>query len=296
MGGQTGPVAWCGSSIVPWGKFRGVLCRPVRWRKWEGRGASRRGWERRCCWLLAPVANAPIGQRTVASERTSVMESRVSRAVVRFPPKPRLRIVVLISGGGTTLRNLIEKSRAGEVPIDIVLVISSTEKAGGLRFAEEAKIPAVVVPFKQFADERAFSEAIFEHCRRVNPDFVVMGGFLKRLVIPEDFELRVLNIHPALIPAFCGKGYYGRRVHEAVLEFGAKVSGCTVHFADQEYDHGPIILQRAVPVLDTDTPETLAARVFEAECEAYPEALRLLAAGRIEVMGRRVKILPESAA
>jgi phosphoribosylglycinamide formyltransferase-1 len=106
----------------------------------------------------------------------------------------------------------------------------------------------------------------------------------------------VLNIHPALIPAFCGKGYYGRRVHEAVLEFGAKVSGCTVHFADQEYDHGPIILQRAVPVLDSDTPETLAARVFEAECEAYPEALRLLAAGRIEVVGRRVKILPETAA
>ncbi len=224
------------------------------------------------------------------------MGSRVSPTVVRFPRKPRLRIVVLISGGGTTLRNLIEKSRAGEVPIDIVLVISSTEKAGGLRFAEEANIPAVVVPFRQFADERAFSEVIFEHCRRVGPDFVVMGGFLKRLVIPEDFELRVLNIHPALIPAFCGKGYYGRRVHEAVLEFGAKVSGCTVHFADQEYDHGPIILQRAVPVLDTDTPESLAARVFQAECEAYPEALRLLAAGRIEVVGRRVKILPETAA
>jgi phosphoribosylglycinamide formyltransferase-1 len=224
------------------------------------------------------------------------MQSQGGPVVVRFPRKARLRIVVLISGGGTTLRNLIEKSRAGEVPIDIVLVISSTEKAGGLRFAQEANIPAVVVPFKQYADERAFSEAIFEHCRRVNPDFVVMGGFLKRLVIPEDFELRVLNIHPALIPAFCGKGYYGRRVHEAVLEFGAKVSGCTVHFADQEYDHGPIILQRAVPVLDSDTPETLAARVFEAECEAYPEALRLLAAGRIEVVGRRVKILPETAA
>lgn len=212
--------------------------------------------------------------------------------VVRFPRKERLRIVVLISGGGTTLRNLIEKSRAKQIPVDIVLVISSTAKAGGLKFAEEAGIPAVVVPFKEYPNEAAFSEAVFEHCRRANPDFVCMGGFLKRLVIPEDFTLRVLNIHPALIPAFAGKGYYGRRVHEAVLNFGAKVSGCTVHFADNEYDHGPIILQRAVPVLDDDTPETLAARVFEQECEAYPEALRLLAAGRVEVEGRRVRILP----
>jgi formyltetrahydrofolate-dependent phosphoribosylglycinamide formyltransferase len=217
----------------------------------------------------------------------------MSVQVIRFPRKERLRIVVLISGGGTTLRNLIEKRRTGEAPIDILLVIASTSKAGGLRFAEEAGIPAVVVPFKEYPSEEAFSEAIFEHCRRVNPEFVVMGGFLKRLVIPPDFEYRVLNIHPALIPAFCGKGFYGRKVHEAVLEFGAKVSGCTVHFADNEYDHGPIILQKAVPVLDDDTPETLAARVFQVECQAYPEALRLLAAGRIQVEGRRVRILPE---
>ena len=111
--------------------------------------------------------------------------------------------------------------------------------------------------------------------------------------VPDDFLGRVMNIHPALIPAFCGKGYYGHHVHEAVLAYGVKVSGCTVHFADNEYDHGPIILQRAVPVLDDDTPDTLAARVFEQECEAYPEAIRLFAEGRLRIEGRRVKIMGE---
>jgi phosphoribosylglycinamide formyltransferase-1 len=117
-----------------------------------------------------------------------------------------------------------------------------------------------------------------------------MGGFLTHVLIPADFENRVLNIHPALIPAFCGKGFYGSHVHEAVLEYGAKISGCTVHFVDNEYDHGPIILQKVVPVLDDDTPESLATRVFQAECEAYPEALRQLAKGHLKVAGRRVKI------
>ena len=105
-----------------------------------------------------------------------------------------------------------------------------------------------------------------------------------------EFAGRVMNIHPALIPAFCGKGYYGHHVHEAVLAAGVKLTGCTVHFADNEYDHGPIIVQKAVPVLDDDTPETLAARVFEMECEAYPEAIELFAAGRLVVEGRRVRV------
>jgi folate-dependent phosphoribosylglycinamide formyltransferase PurN len=116
-----------------------------------------------------------------------------------------------------------------------------------------------------------------------------MAGFLKFLPIPDDFRNRVLNIHPALIPSFCGHGYYGRRVHEAVLASGVKVTGCTVHFADNEYDHGPIVLQRTVPVLDDDTPDTLAQRVFEQECEAYPEAIQLFAERRLVVEGRRVK-------
>ncbi|MBC7351484.1 MAG: phosphoribosylglycinamide formyltransferase, partial [Thermogutta sp.] len=106
------------------------------------------------------------------------------------------------------------------------------------------------------------------------------------------FENRVVNIHPALIPAFCGQGFYGLRVHQAVLDYGAKITGCTVHFADNLYDHGPIILQRVVPVLDDDTPETLAARVFAEECKAYPEAITLIAEGRVQVEGRKVRILP----
>jgi phosphoribosylglycinamide formyltransferase-1 len=118
-----------------------------------------------------------------------------------------------------------------------------------------------------------------------------MGGFLKRLDIPADYANRVVNIHPGLIPAFCGQGFYGHRVHEAVLEYGAKLSGCTVHFADNQYDHGPVILQKAVPVTSDDTPDTLAARVFEAECEAYPEAIQLIAEGRVVLEGRRVRVL-----
>ncbi len=205
------------------------------------------------------------------------------------PHRP-LRIVVLISGGGTTLKNILAKIDAGQLAVEIPLVIASSPDAGGLQFAEAAAIPAEVVRREDFPSRQAFSDAIFARARQVDADLVVMGGFLKRVTIPDDFANRVTNIHPALIPAFCGKGFFGHRVHEAVLEYGAKLSGCTVHFADNEYDHGPVILQKAVPVLDDDTPDTLAARVFEAECEAYPEALQLLAAGRVRVEGRRVRI------
>ncbi len=200
------------------------------------------------------------------------------------------RIAVLISGGGTTLRNLIEKIDAGRLPVEIGLVISSSPTAKGLQFAHDADIPEVVVERKAFDSQEDFSRDIFDRCRAAHIDLVVMAGFLKRLTIPEDFNNRVVNIHPALIPAFCGAGFYGHHVHEAVLEYGVKVSGCTVHFADNQYDHGPVIVQRTVPVLDDDTPDALAARVFEAECEAYPEALRLLATGRVTVEGRRVRI------
>lgn len=202
------------------------------------------------------------------------------------------RIAVLISGGGTTLRNLIEKKAAGLLDVDIVLVISSNPAAKGLQYAQQANIPHRVIPREEFPTQEAFSEAVFSECRKAGVDLIVLGGFLKQLTIPPNFELRVVNIHPALIPAFCGKGFYGRHVHEAVLEYGAKISGCTVHFVDNLYDHGPVIAQKAVPVLEDDTPETLAARVFQAECELYPEVIRLIAAGRVRVEGRRVRILP----
>jgi len=206
-------------------------------------------------------------------------------------PSSPLPVAVLISGGGTTLRNLIERIEAGTLNVKIVQVVSSSPEAGGNRFAEAAGIPLAVLQRKAYDSRDSFSAAIFDHCRRAGAEVVVLGGFLKRITVPEDFILRVVNIHPALIPAFCGKGFYGHYVHEAVLEFGAKISGCTVHFVDNEYDHGPVIVQKAVPVLDDDTPDTLAARIFQAECEAYPEVLGLIAAGRVTVENRRVRIV-----
>jgi formyltetrahydrofolate-dependent phosphoribosylglycinamide formyltransferase len=200
-------------------------------------------------------------------------------------------MVVLISGRGTTLANLVQKIEQGELDAEIPLVVSSDPAAGGLAIAASAGIRTAVVERRKHASTAAFSQTIFDLARREQPHLMVMGGWLKLVVIPDDYQHRVTNIHPALIPAFCGKGFYGRRVHEAVLEYGAKVSGCTVHFVDNQYDHGPIILQRVVDVLDNDTPETLAARVFAAECEAYPEALRLYAAGRLRIEGRRVGIM-----
>ena len=190
-----------------------------------------------------------------------------------------LPIAVLISGGGTTLRNLIERIKAGALPVEIRLVISSSSQAGGIQYATAADIPTMIVEKKKSVSDEEFSEAIFGPCRAAGVQYVVMGGFLKHVLIPPDFQNRVLNIHPALLPAFGGKGMYGLRVHEAVLAAGEKVSGCTVHFVDNEYDHGPIILQRQVEVGDGDSPETLQARVFAAECEAYPDALRQLSAG-----------------
>ena len=211
---------------------------------------------------------------------------------MQFPPRSPLRLAVLISGGGTTLRNLIDAIAAGQLDAQIELVVSSNAEARGLQFAREAGIPTATFERRGFGSLEAFSEAIFAACRAIAPDLIVMGGFLKLVVIPPDFENRVVNIHPALIPAFCGKGFHGQRVHEAVLDYGAKLSGCTVHFVDNQYDNGPILLQRAVPVRDDDTPETLAARVFQAECQAYPEALRLIGQGRVAIDGRRVRIRP----
>lgn len=207
-----------------------------------------------------------------------------------FTPKSPLAVAVLISGGGTTLKNFIDKIAERTLDVDIRLVVSSSRKARGLSIAEAAGIPTAVMVRKEFESREAFSDAIFGRCRAAGVDLVAMAGFLKQITVPEDFTHRVVNIHPALIPSFCGKGFYGHYVHEAVLEYGAKVSGCTVHFADNEYDHGPVILQKAVPVEDDDTPQSLAARVFEAECEAYPEALRLIGSGRLVVEGRRTRI------
>jgi phosphoribosylglycinamide formyltransferase-1 len=199
-----------------------------------------------------------------------------------------IRLAVLVSGSGTTLQNLLDRIADGRLSAQVVCVVSNNPEALGLTRAVRAGVPAFVVERKNCASRAEFGERIFAHCRDAGADLVCMAGFLQLLPIADDFRHRVLNIHPALIPAFCGKGLYGLHVHQSALEAGVKVSGCTVHFADDEYDHGPIVLQRVVEVRDDDTPESLAARVFEQEKEAYPEAIRLFAEGRLHIEGRRV--------
>ncbi|MGY8766815.1 MAG: phosphoribosylglycinamide formyltransferase [Pirellulales bacterium] len=202
----------------------------------------------------------------------------------------RLKVAVMISGGGTTLKNLLATIARDQLWIEVVSVISSSAKASGIRYAEEAGIPFSVIRQKDFDLTEAFSEAIFSQLRETQADLTVMGGFLKHILIPADFENKVVNIHPALIPAFCGKGYYGSRVHQAAIDYGVKISGCTIHFVDDDYDHGPIIDQAVVPVEVNDTASTLAGRVFDAECDLYPKTLQAFAEGRIEINGRTIAI------
>lgn len=202
-------------------------------------------------------------------------------------PPSRTPIAVLLSGSGRTLVNLCDRIDAGDVPARVVLVIASKECLGAQR-ARERGIPTLVEPGAVSADR--LDAALREH----GAQWVALAGYLKMVNIPAAFRGRVVNIHPALLPAFGGPGMYGDRVHRAVLDHGCKVAGCTVHLCDERYDTGPIVLQRACEVRDDDTPETLAARVFELEKRAYPEALTALIEGRVVVEGRRTRILPRS--
>ncbi len=203
-----------------------------------------------------------------------------------------LKLAVLLSGGGTTLQNFLDRIDAGELDAEVVAVGTSRKDAFGLERAKKRGVATFIVESRRYRGQtEAFSAAVFRELRRHEFDLLLLCGFMCLLRIPDELIGRVMNIHPALIPAFCGEGYYGHFVHEAVLESGARVSGCTVHFVDNVYDHGPVIVQKTVPVLDDDTPESLAARVFEKECEAYPEAVRLFGERRLWVEGRRVRIL-----
>ncbi len=204
-----------------------------------------------------------------------------------------LRLGVLLSGSGTTLQNLLDRIAAGQLPARVVGVVSSRPDVLGVERAKQAGLSTYVVTRKSCASRQEFSERTLQPLREFGVDLICMAGYLQLLEIPDDLLGRVMNIHPALLPAFGGQGYHGLKVHQAVLEAGVKLTGCTVHFADNEYDHGPIILQRAVPVEEDDTPQTLQARVFAAECEAYPEAIRLFAQGRLRIEGRCVRVLPE---
>lgn len=203
-----------------------------------------------------------------------------------------LPIAVLISGGGTTLRNLLEQFDQKRLNVDFRVVISSKAKAAGLAFAQHRNIANEVISKRGYSTPAEHSDAIFSLMRSRGVELVVMGGYLDYVLIPDDFTNRVVNIHPSLIPAFCGHGFYGLRVHQAVLDYGAKLSGCTVHYVDNQFDHGPIIAQRACPVMHDDTAESLQARVFQLECQLYPETIQAIAEGRVLANDRNIRVLP----
>ncbi|MFO0981720.1 MAG: phosphoribosylglycinamide formyltransferase [Planctomycetota bacterium] len=203
-----------------------------------------------------------------------------------------LRLVVLISGTGRTLENLFVQSERHELDVVIPLVIASKASAAGLRHARERGVPTAVVTRSAFLDAASFSAALADHILEAKPDLVLLAGFVHLFLIPHALAGKVMNIHPALLPSFGGPGLYGMRVHEAVHRAGVKITGCTVHFADDHYDHGPIIVQRAVAIDDQDTPDTIAHKVFEQELLAYPEAVRLFAQDRLRIEGGRVRVLP----
>ena len=207
----------------------------------------------------------------------------------------KARVAVLLSGGGRSLQNLIDLAAAGRLDAEIVKVISSLTTAFGVERSRGAGIETAVVRKRDHDGVGAYSEALVAELDACRPDLIVMAGFMCLWRIPTHYEGRVMNIHPALLPSFGGRGFYGDRVHRAVLAYGCKVSGCTVHFADNEYDHGPVIVQRTVPVMEDDEEHTLAARVFEAEKAAYPEAINLFARGLLRIEGRRVRVLGASA-
>ncbi|MHC5053355.1 MAG: phosphoribosylglycinamide formyltransferase [Planctomycetota bacterium] len=201
-----------------------------------------------------------------------------------------MKIAVLLSGSGTTLENIFEHVERGELPVEVAVVVSSRKDAFGIERAKRRGVPTHVFPRKKSATLEAYTEAVFAPVRESGAQLAVFAGFMVQLGVPDDFRDRIINVHPALLPSFGGKGMYGHFVHEAVLEHGCKVSGCTVHIVNDEYDRGPIVMQKCVPVLDDDTPDSLASRVQAAERETYPLAIRAFAEGRVTVEGGKARV------
>jgi len=202
----------------------------------------------------------------------------------------RLRLGVLLSGGGRTMLNILEEIHRQRLGAEIVSVISSRSTVAGVKRAQDAGLSVDIVRKKDHPDIDTFSKHLETQLDAAQVDLVVQAGWLCLWKIPPQYANRVMNIHPALLPSFGGQGMWGHHVHEAVLAAGCKVSGCTVHFCTNEYDSGPIIVQRTCPVEDDDTPDTLAAKVFEQECQAYPEAIRYFSEGRLRIDGNKVRI------
>lgn len=209
-----------------------------------------------------------------------------------------LRVAVCVSGGGTNLQAIIDAIAAGKIEnAQIVRVISNNKKAHALTRAKEAGIEGVCVSPRDYADRELFNRALLDSLTQAQPDLIVLAGFMVAVpaCVIDAFRGRIINIHPALIPSFCGKGYYGLHVHEKVLQRGAKVTGATVHFVDEDLDHGPILLQKAVDVKEGDTPEVLQRRVMEeAEWILLPRAISLIALGRVSIDENGITHIKES--
>ncbi len=205
-----------------------------------------------------------------------------------------LRIAFLVSGNGTLFEHLTTKMRAGAIDATPALVISSNSKALALERAQRLGVPAMVLRREMCGSDEEFTAALLETLRQFEVNFVCLAGYLKLVppAVVQQFRSRMLNIHPALLPSFGGKGMYGHKVFEAAIDYGARIHGATVHVVDDQYDHGPIVLQRAVFVAANDTPDTLAQRVHNIEFDLYADAVKLFAEDRIRVDGRRVHILP----
>ena len=209
-----------------------------------------------------------------------------------FDTETPLRLAVFASGGGTNFQAILDAVERGTLPLTVALCLSNTPKAGALAHAQRYGVPTAVLDPRDFETESTYVAALMDVLGEHAVNFIALAGYMRKIPagIVDAFGGRMLNIHPALLPSFGGKGLYGRRVHEAVLAYGARWTGATVHLVDEEYDTGPIVLQEPVPVLPGDTPETLAARVLRIEHRLYPQALRLFAEGRVSVEGRLIRI------
>jgi len=209
-------------------------------------------------------------------------------------PDNPFKIAFLLSGSGSTMENLLNHIISGKVKAKISVVISSCENAYGIKRAENWDIPYKIVPFKTYkSDLIAYSNKISAIIDSYNINLIVFGGFMSQYIIPQHYINKAINIHPALIPAFCGKGFYGDKVHQAVLDYGVKITGCTVHFVDQNYDTGPIITQESVIINDSDTLDSIKEKVQNLERSLYPRVIQAIVENRVIVNGRHVKILKE---
>ena len=208
-----------------------------------------------------------------------------------MPASKTLNLAILISGSGTTLQNIIDKINDNFLNARIQVVVCNSPDAYGIKRAEQNNIPTAIVQHKGHNQTETFSNTIIKEIEKYPVDLIILAGFLHLFKIPDSYAGKVMNIHPGLIPSFCGKGYYGHHVHKAAIESGVRISGCTVHFVDNEYDRGPIIIQRTVHVDTDDTPDTLAQKVFKEECIAYPEAIRLFAERKLKIEERKVRVL-----